>query len=339
MKHRIGIAGLLIIVSIVAVIVVVNMSTRSTESTGAASQAVAATASGSQELPSGDVEAAYDELTSRLQELESKARTVRSTQERVDILNQMEIVLSEFIAEYKGSPQAAEMSFDAGMVIFSLQKPKKAIRYLESFVNDAVDPGRDKQAYAHFYLAEAYKQVGEYDDAEAEYKTILADFSDVDQRMTGMVQQNMAMLESERRLKIGAPPIDFAVTSVDGKKLSPEQYRGKVLLLDFWATWCAPCRQEMPNVIEVYDKYNEKGFEIVGISLDRSRADFDRYVEKNEMNWPQFFDGKFWQNEVATLYGVKSIPATYLIDKKGKIRYKSLRGHQLEVAVKELLAE
>jgi peroxiredoxin len=95
----------------------------------------------------------------------------------------------------------------------------------------------------------------------------------------------------------------------------------------------------MPNVIKVYDKYNEKGFEIVGISLDRSRDDFNRYLKTNEMTWPQFFDGKYWQNEVATLYGIKSIPATYLIDKKGNIRYKSLRGRQLEVAVEELLAE
>jgi len=339
MKNRIGIAGLLIVVSIVAVIAVVSISTRSSDSPGSARPAAAAAASGSQVSSPGDAESAYQKLTSDLDALESKARTVRSAQERVDILKQMDILLSEFIDEYRESPQAAEKSFDAGMVSFSLQKHKKAIRYLESYLNNAVDPARDKQAYAHFYLAEAFKQGGEYKDAEAEYKTILANFADVDQRLTNMVHQNMAMLESERKLKVGSPPIEFAVTSIDGKKLSPEQFKGKVLLLDFWATWCAPCRQEMPNVIKVYDKYNKKGFEIVGISLDRSRDDFDRYVKKNEMAWPQFFDGKFWQNEVATLYGIKSIPATYLIDKKGNIRYKSLRGNRLEVAVQELLAE
>ena len=95
----------------------------------------------------------------------------------------------------------------------------------------------------------------------------------------------------------------------------------------------------MPNVIKVYDRYKDKGFDIVGISLDRDRAAFDKYIDKYNMDWQQFYDGKFWQNEVATLYGVKSIPATYLIDKKGKIRCKSLRGSQLESAVKELLAE
>ena len=95
----------------------------------------------------------------------------------------------------------------------------------------------------------------------------------------------------------------------------------------------------MPNVIKVYDKYNGKGFEIVGISLDRNRDSFDRYIEKYDMSWPQFYDGKYWQNEVAKLYGINSIPATYLIDKKGNIRYKHIRGRRLEVAVKELLAE
>ena len=338
MKNRIGIAGLLIIVSIVAVIAVVSFSTRSSDSPGPASPAVAA-ASGSQAASPGDVESAYQKLESDLAALESKARTVRSTQERLDVLKEMDVLLSEFIDEYRDSPQAAEKSFEAGMVSFSLQKNKKAIRYLEGYLNNSVDPERDKQAYAHFYLAEAYKQAGEYDDAEAEYKTILASFADIDPRLTNMVNQNMAMLESERKLKVGSPPIEFAVTSIDGKKLSPGEFKGKVLLLDFWATWCGPCRQEMPNLIKVYEKYNKKGFEIVGISLDRSRSDLDRYVEKNDMKWPQYFDGKYYQNEVAALYGIMSIPATYLIDKKGNIRYKSLRGRQLEVAVQELLAE
>jgi thiol-disulfide isomerase/thioredoxin len=339
MKHRIGIAALLIVVAVVAAVVVVNLSSRSDESAGVASEAVAATADGSQEQATGDVEADYQSLNARMDELETKARASRSTDEQLEIIRQMDALLTEFVSKYSGTPQAAEKSFDAGMVSFSLQDPKKAIRYLETFVNDAVDPGRDKEAYAHFYLAEAYKQLGEYDDAEAEYKTIIANYADVDRRMTAMVQQNMAMLDSERKLKIGAPPIDFTVTSLNGEKLSPEKYKGKVLLLDFWATWCAPCRQEMPNVIKVYDKYNKHGFEIVGISLDRNRADLDRYLDKYDLEWPQFFDGKYWQNEVATLYGVKSIPATYLIDKKGNIRYKSIRGHQLELAVKELLDE
>jgi len=95
----------------------------------------------------------------------------------------------------------------------------------------------------------------------------------------------------------------------------------------------------MPHVKKVYDKYREKGFEIVGISLDRNRSSLDSYIESNSIRWPQYFDGKYWQNDIAQQYGVQSIPATFLIDREGKIRYKSLRGKQLEVAVEKLIGE
>jgi len=340
MKNRIGILTLILAIAFIAVIAAVTMSTRSSVPDGSAETGTAvAAASVGEAVSDGAAEDAYQTLTGKMKELEDQARAARSMDERLDVLQQMEVLLSEFIDQYAGSPQAAEVSFEAGMVSFSLQKPKRAIRYLESYLQNAIEPERDKQAYSHYYLAEAYKQIGEYEDAEAEYKTILDTYPNVDQRLTDMVQQQLAMMEGERRLKVGSPPIDFEVTSINGMKLSPDDFKGRVLLLDFWATWCAPCRQEMPNVIKVYDKYNEKGFEIVGISLDRSRDALDEYIEKYKLRWPQYYDGKFWQNEVATLYGIKSIPATYLIDKKGNIRYKSLRGNQLEVAVKKLLAE
>jgi thiol-disulfide isomerase/thioredoxin len=188
-------------------------------------------------------------------------------------------------------------------------------------------------------LAETYKQLGKYDDAEHAYKVVIADYGDVDPRLSQAVQQNLAMLDSERKLAVGGDPIDFSVKDLQGVDISPAKFKGKVLLLDFWATWCAPCRQEMPNVKAVYNKYNSKGFEIVGISLDRKRGDLDTYIAKNDISWPQFFDGKYYQNELAVKYGIMSIPATFLIDKKGKIRYKALRGRQLETAVKKLIEE
>jgi len=336
MKSKGGIVGVVVILAVIGGIAVATLSSRSSDPAGT-STAVASSPSATQ--GEGSVEEVYLQLTDELSDLENKARSERSQDARLDIIKQMDTMLTEFIDDYRGTPQAAEAAFEAGMVSFSLQKAQKAIGYLEMFLQNAVDPPRDKQAYAHFYLAEAYKQAGKYEDAEAEYKIILSSFTDVDPRLASMVQQNLAMLDSEKKMKVGGEPIKFEVTSVSGEKLSPGKYKGKVLLLDFWATWCVPCRQEMPNVIKVYDKYKKDGFEIVGISLDKSRTDFDRYIDKYDMTWPQYFDGKYWNNEVSTLYGIKSIPATFLIDKKGKIRYKSLRGPQLEVAIKELLAE
>jgi thiol-disulfide isomerase/thioredoxin len=343
MKSKIGIIS---IAAVVAVLAIMSLATKSRVSSSAqetanpAEPTTLAQASGAsdsgQEL---SAEEAYLKLRADLKELEGKAQTERSAERRMDILKEMDVLLSEFIDSYHGTPEAHEASFELGMVSFVLQKPEKTIRYMEGFLHNSQDAPRDKQAYAHFYLAEAFRLLGKYDETEAEYKIILGQFKDVNPQLSKTVETNMAMLGSERKLKVGGEPIPFEVSDVNGKKLSPEMYKGKVLLLDFWATWCGPCRQEMPNVIKVYDRYKDKGFEIVGISLDRSRSDFDRYVAQYKMTWPQYYDGKFWQNEVATLYGVKSIPATFLIDKKGKIRYKSLRGNQLESAVKKLLDE
>ena len=338
MNKKIGIVSVIVVLVAAVAVTVATVSTRSPEPSGGVGAGVAVASASSGETDAA-AEEAYQILTADLKELENKARTKRSMDSRIEILKQMDVVLAEFIDDYAGTPEAAMASFEAGIVNFSLQKPEKTIRYLETFLAGAADPEREKEAYSHFYLAEAYKQSGKIDDAEAEYKLLLKSYGDVDQQLTSMVQQNLSMMDSERRMKVGSSPVDFAVTSITGEKLSPQKFKGKVLLLDFWATWCAPCRQEMPNVIKVYDRYKDRGFEIVGISLDRDRASFDKYIDKNNMDWPQFYDGKFWQNEVATLYGVKSIPATYLIDKRGKIRYKSLRGSQLESAVKELLAE
>lgn len=343
MKTRVGISNVVIAAAFVGTLAVALLIGRSPESQGTVVKmaSLGGTSGGPAATPAGavSVEQAHQTLTERMQVLQQDAQKARSAETRQDILEEMDMLLSEFIDSYPGTPQAHEAMFEAGLVNFTLQKPPKTIRFLETFLQNAADVPRDKQAYTHYYLAEAYKQEGKYDKAEAEYNTVINQFGDVDRRLSSAVQQSLAMLDSERRLKIGGDPIPFEVTSLEGQKLSLEKYKGKVVLLDFWATWCAPCRQEMPNVIKVYDKYNNDGFEIVGISLDRERKDLDSYIDKYKISWPQYFDGKFWRNDVATKYGVQSIPATFLIGKKGKIRYKSLRGGQLETAVKKLLAE
>jgi len=142
-------------------------------------------------------------------------------------------------------------------------------------------------------------------------------------------------------LVMGAKFPDFKEKDLDGKPLSVSSYKGKVILLDFWATWCPPCRAELPNVIKTYDTYHKDGFEIIGISLDRDR---DReklvsFLKEKKMTWPQFFDGKYWQNKLAVKYGVQSIPTTYLLDGQGVIIGKDLRGEALEKAVARAVAK
>jgi peroxiredoxin len=156
----------------------------------------------------------------------------------------------------------------------------------------------------------------------------------------------LASLEKQKKaqalqatLKPGAAFPDFEEKDLDGKALSLSQYKGKVVLVDFWATWCGPCVGELPNVLQTYKKYHDKGFEIVGISLDRSEDSLKKFIKEKEMTWRQYFDGKGWQTKLAEKYGINSIPATYLLDTEGKIIAKGLRGDDLEKEVEKALAK
>ncbi|HXV13287.1 MAG TPA: TlpA disulfide reductase family protein, partial [Candidatus Krumholzibacteria bacterium] len=278
-------------------------------------------------------------LTAEIETQAQQMGTASSPEEQMGILDAIAAKLDAFRRQYPGTPEALDAAFQLGAMRASTQQFEQAEPYLVEFVGKADSSQREKLTYAHYYLAETYKNTGQYDKAEGEYKLILRDYADVNRNLTNYVSTNLDGLAAERKLAIGGDPIDFDVKSIKGERLSPAAYRGKVLLIDFWATWCGPCIAEMPNVKNVYAKYHGKGFEIVGISLDQSRDKLDRYIENQGISWPQYFDGKWWNNDVAVRYGVKSIPTTILVDKKGKIRYKSLRGKQLETAVQELLAE
>ncbi len=143
----------------------------------------------------------------------------------------------------------------------------------------------------------------------------------------------------QRSLAPGTLFPDFNEKDLDGKPLSIANYKGKVVLIDFWATWCGPCVHEMPNVLKTYEKYHDKGFEIIGVSLDKDKEKLVAFIKENNVQWPQYFDGQGWQNKLSSQYGVNSIPSTYLLDKEGKIIGKKLRGEALDAAVGKALAE
>lgn len=144
-------------------------------------------------------------------------------------------------------------------------------------------------------------------------------------------------LDLKGNIAEGAMAADFTLPNTDGKNVSLSSFKGKYLLVDFWASWCGPCRQENPNVVAAYNKYKGKGFDILGVSLDEEKTAWLGAIEKDHLAWNQVSDLKGWQSSAAQLYGIQSIPMNFLLDKSGKIIGKGLRGEDLEAKLKELM--
>jgi len=146
-------------------------------------------------------------------------------------------------------------------------------------------------------------------------------------------------INSARSTSIGAMAPLFTQKDANDKDVSLMNFRGKYVLLDFWASWCIPCRQENPNVLKTYNKYKTKNFTVLGVSLDRpgKREDWLAAIKADGLDWTQVSDLKFWDNEAAKLYNIKGIPQNYLIDPNGKIIAKNLRGDDLDKTLATLL--
>jgi thiol-disulfide isomerase/thioredoxin len=145
--------------------------------------------------------------------------------------------------------------------------------------------------------------------------------------------------------EVGEIAPDFTLKDLRGRNVSLSEYRGHVVILDFWATWCGPCRTELPNVVKMWDDLKGKGLVLVGISLDFDDKDAKatdkvaKFAPENGMTWTHIVEGKYWDSEIGRLYQVSGIPQTVLIDREGKISALGLRGEKLHEAAKKALEE
>lgn len=148
-----------------------------------------------------------------------------------------------------------------------------------------------------------------------------------------------AAYRAKRDASFKVKPLDLKFTAVDGTAVDTAKMRGKVVLIDFWATWCHPCMEEQPEIIAAYNKYHAKGFEVIGISLERGAKDKLLAVTKAKgMPWPQYYDGKEFNNEISYAYGISGIPVLWLVNKKGMVVEMDPTGH-LDASIAKLLAE
>ena len=186
--------------------------------------------------------------------------------------------------------------------------------YVSTFV---IVSGMGQMEYEQ--LKERYNLLGEKAKASAQGKAIAAQIAKLESTAIGQIAPN------------------FTITTPEGESISLYDIKGKVKLIDFWASWCGPCRGENPHVVEIYKEYHPKGLEIFGVSLDNNKEKWVEAIEKDGLIWKHGSDLKGWQAEPAKLFSITSIPATLLLDENNKIIAKNLRGEELKQKVAELL--
>ncbi len=141
----------------------------------------------------------------------------------------------------------------------------------------------------------------------------------------------------DAKIKIGDKAPDFSAKTPEGKELSLKESLGKVTIIDFWASWCGPCRAENPKVVAIYNQYHDKGLNIIGVSLDKDKDKWIEAIAKDKLTWNHVSNLMFWQDPVAQEYEIKAIPATFILDENGVVVAKNLRGKKLEAKIQELL--
>ena len=150
------------------------------------------------------------------------------------------------------------------------------------------------------------------------------------------VQNLVSMVNTKKALAIGSNAPELSLPNPDGEMITLSSLKGKYVLIDFWAAWCRPCRIENPNVVRVYNKYGGDDFEILGVSLDKTKEAWMSAIEQDGLPWLHVSDLKFWNSIATEIYQIRSVPTTYLIDPDGKIMAKNLRGASLEAKLREI---
>ncbi|PRD52008.1 TlpA disulfide reductase family protein [Sphingobacterium gobiense] len=201
------------------------------------------------------------------------------------------------------------------------QKRERARAYIVAHPN----------SYFSLDLVNERAMMGAYEDIKPVFDLLSAE-----KRNTEVGQALVKRLDVLKRSAIGEPMLNFTQNDQNGNPVIFEDFKGKYVLVDFWASWCGPCRAENPNVLKEYNLYKDKNFTVLGVSLDDNADRWKKAIEEDKMPWTQVSDLKGFKNEVSTYYGIMGIPSTLLVDPSGKIIAKDLRGEMLAKKLDEL---
>lgn len=263
-----------------------------------------------------------------LQALEVKGSEIHNRYEQFqDELESYDKELQKAYATYR---KAREQEDEAAMKeardqYQALSENKRA--FIQQYVHD------HSQSVLAPYITRRYLlSFMEYDQLDSLYTSLAPAVKET--KYAEALKERKDVLE---RTQVGKPYIDFTLPDTTGNPVSLSDYVGdSYVLIDFWAAWCNPCRKENPNLVEAYQKYHDQGFEIFGVSFDRKKEAWVKAIHNDNITWPQVSDLNYWDNKAGRMYGVRSIPANFLINKEGKIVARNLRGEALDEKLDEI---
>lgn len=261
--------------------------------------------------------------------------------------------LKEFIRQYSDKTLAVNNSFESldslkqlgasdSMVISGTQKKNTDLTalntFLKNFINRSTHPALSLFALGwssrSFPQAEFEKSLDDVVKKFPGHNTLKTLKSTYDLQKQQLAEQEKKQVQSSR---IGKPAPDLTMPDAEGKTVSITSFRGKYLLVDFWASWCGPCRQENPNVVKAFNRYKDKNFIILGVSLDKEKEPWLKAVKDDQLAWTQMSDLKYWDSKAVEVYKFEGIPYNVLIDPQGNIIAENLRGFDLEKRLAQVL--